>query len=289
MKRMLLEHKFRGNIHYEMLLDEKHHVIMDWTPKAACSKSVEMFWNVMGITRGKYYGSSLVHDYRKDFYAQCGYINQEMVDSSNYYKFKVVRNPYDRAVSSYIHLMNTLIGHLLMFGLRGDEPISEAELRNNNTQAVSHPWNDLSFEELLDLYINEVLPARRRAKGIRNIAIIHIEPQSSDAEAIAFKSHEKSIFDHIVHLETFEEDIAVVNEATKLNYSYPEGFDSHVAVKSDKLTGYVGDMPFHYLKEHGIPGNYGMFYNEKTKLLVEQLFANDLEIYGYTFPFGKVF
>jgi hypothetical protein len=53
--------------------------------------------------------TGFVHDYReKHFYKLYGYVTADEVASSNWYKFKVVRNPYSRAVSSYFHTMNLL-------------------------------------------------------------------------------------------------------------------------------------------------------------------------------------
>jgi hypothetical protein len=100
-----------------MLLDEKRRVVMDWTPKAACTKAVEMFWIQMGISRGVYYpNSAFIHNYRNRmyFYSKCGHVGNDMLTIKQYYKFKVVRNPYNRAVSSFLHSMKTNIAHTII-------------------------------------------------------------------------------------------------------------------------------------------------------------------------------
>jgi hypothetical protein len=147
---------------------------MDWTPKAACTKAVEMFWNEMNITRGLYYPEdAFVHMYRHDFYKQCGTISQDMLESSKYYKFKVVRNPYNRAVSSYIHIMTT---HLEMF--------NGTNLRLNNANVDKKSMLlDLSFEAFLSLYIDEIHHTAAAAAAVHsgyiNEAIYHFKPQAS--------------------------------------------------------------------------------------------------------------
>ena len=92
-----------------------------------------------------------------------------------------------------------------------------------------------------------------------------------------------------MHLEQFEDNIALVNRDTKLNYTFPKHIDAHVVKKTEKSDTYFGDKGFRDLYEGGIPVNYGMFYNQKTKKQVEEIFADDLRIYNYTFPFDKLY
>ena len=52
---------------------------------------------------------------------------------------------------------------------------------------------------------------------------------------------------------------------------------------------YFGDKGYRELVEGGIPADYGQFYNQKTKEQVAEIFADDLRIYNYTFPFDKLY
>lgn len=268
----------------EMLLDEKHHIVMDWTPKAACTKMVEMFWNEMNITRGVFYPhESFVHNYRTDFYEKCGRVDPDIFNSDAYYKFKVVRNPFDRAVSSYIHLMKT---NIMPFILDGGS--THTNMRNISDTNEFERWKDMSFEELLEFYLTRVLMERRRVK-LQNVALYHFVPQFRPEEWDSYRFNTTPVFDHIVHLETFEQDIAVVNKATGRNYSYPIGFDAHVVGKIEKDDTYQGDKPYHYFVENGVPSKYEKFYNAKSERLVEEIFARDLKIYGYKFPYDRFY
>ena len=268
------------DIHLDkMLLDDKHKIIMDWTPKAACSKSIEMFWNEMKIVRGIHYPQDgVVHDYRTHFKKACGAVTESMLNSSQYYKFKVVRNPYDRAVSSYLYMMKRKFAHTLL-----DKP-------GRPWEPINHPINDLSFVELLRHFIDKVRPRHEKGRVSRNIALAHFIPQSSKYEVEEFKKHKKSIFNRIVHVEKFNEDISRVNKDKKRKYSFPAGKDPHEQKKFSVPDIYLGNHNYSYLINNDlIPNNYGNFYNEETKLLVETIFASDLEIYGYEFPFHKVY
>lgn len=274
--------KSNDSKHGEMLLDTKHRIIMDWSPKAACTKAVEMFWNEMGIIRGIYYPrNAFVHSYRYSFYKQCGHVTPQDWTSKSYFKFKIVRNPFNRAVSSYLHLMKTHIAHMILWkslSIKGSV---------NKMENINKTENHLTFESFLGMYHREVRPV---ASSLHNLAISHFSPQASDEEVARFKAHKTSPFNRIVHLESFDRDIAIVNTLTKMNYSFPLGDDPHVVVKAEHPDVYHGNLTFYELMEaHGVPENYGTFYNKNTQALVQDIFSDDLLIYNYSFPFAKLY
>lgn len=270
----------RANVHPHMLVDEYHRILVDWTPKAACTKVVEMFWKEMNILRGTNYPEdAFVHDYRHDFMIKCGTVTQDMLENNSpYYRFKVVRNPFYRAVSSYIHIMKW---RLWM-------PVGKQE--NNPERDTHSPWADLSFEDFLSTFLSQV---RSNVPNFlhNNGALIHFVSQSSDDEVEMFRNeNKKPMFNRIVHLENFDEDIALVNKDTGRNYSYPEGFDSHVVLKQEQADQYVGNLSYsHMVSTHGIPKDYGKFYNRECKQMVEDIFYNDLYLYDYRFPFNRLY
>ena len=268
--------------HYGMLLDEKHHIIMDWTPKAACTKAVEMFWNEMGIYRGVHYPQdAFVHNYRKNYEKVCGSVTKQMFNSNKYYKFKVVRNPYNRAVSSYLHIMKNRIGHKFA---------NKNTAQGQNDANREHPWNNLSFEEFLRLYITTVHPLLKNDPGMRNSALIHFQHQCLEEEVTFYNHNKKSIFNRIVHAEKFDEDISLVNGDTRMNYSYPIRDDPHVAEKSAVADIYLGNHNYtDLLSHHQVPNNYGKFYNNESRKLVAMIFSDDLKLYGYDYPFDEVY
>lgn len=81
--------------------DDKNKIIMFWTPKAACSFVLNIFFNHMFDQNFNEYTN--VHKIRQDYYQIIK--NQikfnDLVDGK-YLKIKIVRNPYHRIVSSYI-------------------------------------------------------------------------------------------------------------------------------------------------------------------------------------------
>lgn len=87
--------------------------IIDWTPKAGCTVICKIFFDYMDELNKALNYSSWIHDYReKYYYANYGRVNNNQLLSNNFIKIKFVRNPYSRAVSSYIHVMKTRLKKL---------------------------------------------------------------------------------------------------------------------------------------------------------------------------------
>ena len=91
-----------------------------------------------------------------------------------------------------------------------------------------------------------------------------------------------------MHIENFNQDIKIVNLETRMNFSYPNGFDSHEAIKHAHENAYRGNWSFSMLKGN-IPEDYGKFYNALTIRLVSEIFQDDLLVYNYSYPFQKVY
>lgn len=94
----------------EMLLCDNF--IIDWNRKAGCTIVKKMWYEHMHvldealefetIRRGKKI-KGWVHDFAPTFLNRFGKVSRDKLDSDKFIKIKYVRNPYDRAVSSYIH------------------------------------------------------------------------------------------------------------------------------------------------------------------------------------------
>lgn len=82
--------------------------IIDWTAKAGCTIICKIFFDYMGELDKALKYSPWIHNYRmKYYYAKYGRVYLYHLLSNNFIKIKFVRNPYSRAVSSFIHVMKT--------------------------------------------------------------------------------------------------------------------------------------------------------------------------------------
>lgn len=89
------------------VIDRRHNLIMGWSARSACTSAMTMFFENGGIyTLENMFEFPKVHDYRE---ALGDAIMPRLTDMTNpqFIKFKIVRNPYKRAISTWIHQMAT--------------------------------------------------------------------------------------------------------------------------------------------------------------------------------------
>lgn len=85
--------------------DKEHKIILAWSPRAGCSVSCQMMFEHMGILQEALAYHRFIHKYRTDKYHKDKRFehpptSQEMKE---WFVFKVIMNPFLRAVSSYHH------------------------------------------------------------------------------------------------------------------------------------------------------------------------------------------
>lgn len=78
--------------------DLKNNIIMLWTPRAGCTVSCHTMFNHMGLI-GEKTSQTEIHKYRGQFYKTHGHVTPE--DLEKCFVFKMIVNPYQRAVSCY--------------------------------------------------------------------------------------------------------------------------------------------------------------------------------------------
>mmetsp|Transcript_6848 Transcript_6848/g.6952 ORF Transcript_6848/g.6952 Transcript_6848/m.6952 type:complete len:315 (+) Transcript_6848:93-1037(+) len=242
------------------LIDNDRRIMMTTTPKAACTKSAMIFLESMGYVYRKHYTHT--HIFKKEYEKQCGNGTPCLLLDKSWFKFKIVRNPFDRAVSSYIELM------------KGESyPMNNLK---NPYKIIKHKGKgNISFHMLIDILLS-------RANGFWDFdCAFHVEKQISRLEKLFWSRNEKSPYNFVFKSEDFKSGWAEISRLTNYTYTINEDMPLHI-VKRRNGTSYVGDIPFGQLV---IPINYGLFYNDIVKEKVARLFHDDIIIYNYSFPF----
>lgn len=243
-----------------VLVDSERKILMEFSPKAGCTAAVIMFLNHMGFIQNEVY-SVWPHLFREEyFFKRCGHATPCQYESPDWYRFKVVRNPYDRAVSSYIHMMKYP-------ALR--DMIVPPEKRE-----------DLTFEQFLQM-LTKMPPGR-----MQGLLGAHAGYQSQPYERKFWRLRHNStmrVFHHIVHSEDLDKDLEILNNATHGNFQKADK-GIHLTHRKNDTNYFVGNVSWNVLLDH-IPSDYGLFYNSHLKNLVTQIYMWDIEIYQYKFPF----
>lgn len=252
---MLTNQEFRQKYflnHESGIRDDKANLIMLWSPKAGCTTSCIMMFKHMGLLDEALKYSMWIHDYRWDvYYEKYGRINNNHLSSKKYFIFKVIRNPYNRIVSTYLHRFKT---------------------------SSNDDFRKLSFEEFIkNIKINSgfFIIDNKMDYDIT----YHSFPQY-------FKDEEK-IIDKYVYLENIKNDIDEINTLHNTNLDINIDIEllphhtHHIDINICDDNKYLGNIPFDQLSI--IPSSYKCFYNDLTKRLVEEIYFDDFSHYNYKF------
>lgn len=246
--------------------DEKNKIIFYIHQKSGCTSFLKMIFENIGILKEAlqydkyrtYYPtkwSGWPHYYRYDIYQKKNPVKYEDLFSKEYKLIKLVRNPYTRIISSYLHILKV------------------------NKDLIDKDLIDKFFDSEYNISFYNFL------KKIDDKNIIdcdlHLDLQICNLEKI-----NKLIFDDIIKLEELKIRIPYINEKYNINLKYYKE-EIHSVKKNKENNNFVGYKSYNDLINN-IP-NYIYFYNDnKIKNLVYKIFKDDINKYNYSF-FNKEF
>jgi Sulfotransferase family len=228
-------------------------LIFFWTPKGGCTSLIKWFYFQVGLLQEAMDYNPWVHFYRMEvFQKQVGYkaeLTKELLNNKKSV-YKLVRNPYNRAVSSFF-----------------------ATLKNKAILEQVFPEdipNGLSFKQFL---------YRVKKIGVKKGSInAHIAQQYVEGEEIFIQKH--------LPLEYFVTNIKEIEKEYNLLDSPIQNIiksSHHMASRLNVKTNQSFSEVKLFVKElHGSLPEYKFFYDEETKALVSELFQEDFEKYGYS-------
>lgn len=243
--------KNKSRVH-NLLIDKKHNVIMDWTPKSGCTIATKMFFQSMGLLDEAMAHHHWVHRYRQEvFYKNHAMSLEDLVDQNNFL-FKVVRNPYTRVVSSYLHICKN--GH--------NSPEIQAKGKGNFVDYAS-----VSFADFVD-----------------ELARINIKYDCNPHCRVQVKNYERAELRQpfVCKLETLCDDMKAVNARCSTQFNV-ENITSHHHVKKDDGGGnFCGRTAWGIFSD--VSPDYKFFYDKAIFNKVTRLYKDDIEHYNYKFP-----
>lgn len=197
------------------------------------------------------------HDYRLQVYYPEVYgrywlhnglsrLTEFLLDKGNI-RIKVVRNPYDRAISAYV------------------------AFSRNESKGINRHGLDLSFRDFLSC-IRERLDKETEPD-------IHLRRQITGAERKI-----PGFIDEMVKIEDFNSRIKEMNEKYELSLSSMESKSFvHYYKYGESAGSFCGDIK--YSKISGKIPSKQIFYDKSMKDMVLEIFREDIELYGYSFPY----
>jgi len=230
-----------------------------YTQKAACSIALKTFLDYIGF---KYDRTKWIHNEVKK-YGHCPH-------NSAFTLFQVVRNPYTRAVSSYLHALRFDLGnarrkHLSFYQFlktlhRRINLIYNGHCSIQFQKEVPHILKIETIESDINFFFQKT--------GINLILNKNID---------CIGANTKPYHHHVIH--------SVQNENAEPQFRgknfYFELIDCLTALnRVNVITPEVAETPSPI-------NSYADFYDEEIKNMVTNLYKKDIEYFGYDFPFKK--
>ena len=243
-----IKKKFRS---HPLIYPEKK-ICLYFSAKAGCTLATKWFFYQQDLLKEALAHNAWVHEYRRSIYNKTACYKKELnqVNSKKYVRIKLVRSPYQRAVSSYIHaVMNNHINTEIADFLA--RPLT-AEHR-------------FSFEEFISF--------------LEKTGVHDCNPHNR-IQALQEEQQNKLSFSYIIKLENAHAEFKEIEKKLDLKISDFESLaeSHHHRIKTpseeyngDKIMGRINKIFF----------EYATFYNTSLKDRVARLYACDFSQYQY--------
>jgi hypothetical protein len=229
------------------LYDKSSNVIMDWSPKGGCTILTKMFFKNLGLLETALAYNSWIHEYRMHVFSKEHPTLISHIRDKNIYKFKVVRNPFKRAVSSYIHTM-------------------KYESMHEVVRKTLWRWNaNISF--------------RTFVKYLSKIDINNCDPHYSLQKKF-FEYEIPDCYDKIIRLESIEKGIEEINKEKGTHFDLSGISSKHHIDFSNNDGKNVARLKWSKIKDR-IP-DYKYFYTDELVDMVYKVYQDDFQAYGYS-------
>lgn len=229
----------------EGVIDHNAQLIILFSPRAGCTIGYKMFFEHLGLLTANLHDRIELHKYRyTSFHKKNGSITKHLLNS--YTVAKLVRNPYARAVSSFTFIIvEKLVDYF-----------------------------SLSFYDFLLILKTNAM--KFIYKGKENAYI-------SRHAMIQYDQDEEHYLNAIIKLEQAQSDLdEKINGPLNLHLRIDDKNSNHHSPRipsTEKLmyepiTSFADQLPTSYKDA---------FYDDRIKLLVEELYGIDIEKYHYSF------
>tara|TARA_R110000824_G_scaffold372543_2_gene562698 strand:+ start:962 stop:1666 length:705 start_codon:yes stop_codon:yes gene_type:complete len=228
------------------LVSHKYKFICFWNAKCGCGTVKSWFLNLHGIHEWEYSPHSEINKHTPTV------SKSELFQYplNEYYKFIIVRNPWNRLVSYYKNKKILMRHKNMNFNINTKENIYTG---------------DITFNELVN-YINNIPDLHRED---------HVRSQFSDLDEINF--------DKIVKLENFHNDMNDVINKLNLpnNINFSEFFHQSPSPSSISTKLVYDVKPLEFI--HNDLPSYEYFYNNDLINIVSTAYSDDIIKFNYKF------
>ena len=248
-----------------ILINTDKKFVVFWSAKSGSTFILKWFLFHVGLLEQAKKHSSWIHDYRQVLYHSEKYLktlNQPLENWREFRTLKLVRNPFPRAVSSYIHCLymikTNIESAILLMTRNGSEKLKEK----------------YSFAEFIER-LEEV-----------DIMKCNMHWRSQIHRAETGKNFKIKF---LVKLENAHNRLPKIENRLNLKTSNLSLFSKsihHNRVKEASSSEFIGNIPFDDSVRLDTP-SYGNFYNKILKQKIVKIYLKDFEQYNYKKFYNK--
>jgi hypothetical protein len=240
------------HIHSFPLIYPEKKLCLFFSAKSGCTFATKWFFYQQGLLDQALAYNKFVHEYRRHIYVKSEIYKNELkhVLSDDYIRIKLVRSPYTRAVSSYIHAIKS--NHV------------DTEISTFLNRPLTEKCR-FSFEEFISF--------------LEKTGVIFCNPHNR-IQALPEELQNKLSFSYIIKLENAMHEFKKLE--TKLNLkkadleSLSKSFHHRIKLPSNEYNGnkHLGRLDNTFYA-------YESFYNDTLKDKVMKLYSSDFTQYQY--------
>ncbi len=241
----------------DMMIDTKSNIVIAWSAKCASTFVMKwFFYQKEQLSKALSY-HSWIHKYFEEVYLKSSNYQKNMFRfnffKSNYRCFKIIRNPYARAVSSYIHFVKT------GYNAHDKTIIYHGLGKSKNI--------DLSFVEFLEAHI--LIPTEQFN--------IHMQPQTNELDDILKFNY--------IKLEDLEGEISKIEKEHSLKPSnFKQLSRSHHRQQYQeeiKTTKSTANTAYTKALIHAQTPHWKSFLDKDTIEMINEIYAQDFRLLAY--------
>lgn len=224
-----------------ILYNKEKRILLHTSPKSNCTVVSKMFYEYIGLLDEALEKYLWIHDYTRDKYQE----RPKKDNLKEILKIKFVRNPFTRAVSSYLHVMNTHLKNKMR--LTNESFFGFLNIIKTNPHPIgANHYLPQYNEKFPNKYFNEIIKVENINTEIKRI---------NEKYSVNFNPYHESF-----HFKS-----------------------KHISNENIIFIGYSSFDEINKMIENNSLSPYSYFYDDNIKNLVSEIFAEDILHYNYSF------
>ncbi len=272
----------------QIWLDIDNKIAYVWSPKAACTFASIAWCKYLNIPlkdvtneSERFHDQKYVTRYRNSMKRKFLEQKYDMSFLDNYFKFQVSRNPYTKAVSSYLHCLKFDYGDI------ASEKLSFytflIKLKNYKKEKLAMFDGHVAPQYKLDVdLVIKIEDIDIGIKKLNELTNMNFKVYKDLGQGHSSLNELKKAKDSKFYGRTFDQTFVNILRRINFNLYLQEG--NKFTEEERERYKIIFESNIDYKSMPSV-NNYADFYDDEIKNLVTELYQKDIEYFNYDFPY----